>query len=1093
MMEEDIPELLLAGYIPLRSQGLAFPCYASGPQSNAWYCATCSIDGDHSGTVIAFEPIESDDIVRLSAAAARTVSIGDPWHDVLLWKEDRLVGTPAIIVAQLGENAAELAAEAPLTLLDLAMASDELDRGALAATAYAHVQAQWGHAEADRWQSDGFVRQQLMLEARRLLCAAGVMDMGVVRQIEVNRTDAGLEADIPTALRQLLQEHDILARFAERAAALAADTRIPLGRVTNLDEARSRRDPPFTEEPAPAVKPASAPEPVLSRSAADATGRVLVLGSGSRARLMLRHVRPPDWQPRWHDEPRPRRRRSSKPSDVAHAPVDVVDDRAGLPELAPYDVIIWLVDDETFLNDHGRVISSQLQAALEHGDMPLCIVAPMLPAQRPPAILADLSLSADLPLFYTLLDTAFVRSPFWPGNPRRSIDRRVADLVSATAQLAAPGSPLHAWLTEDRPRYEPLLLSIASGVQLGRGPLGLSSEVSSAGLLPESKRHRQTEEFTWSEQPRGGERTKAMEGVAVVRRHDPEFQPFAEAVARYQASPPFLQRDNKFLGEVPDPIVDALRYPRLATAFREEPKRGDAICVMTAEAPALKALRAAAKVGWSVVRYSDDEGLRSLISSRRLKLRDLPADIAMPDLNRLGRNRGLSIRGVDPRDVLRIPVHVLQEWQERFEQSDLVSVFRWYRSSINRHGEPAEAVGVAAIPMELFLEAERQGDDAAHFLREHDGVATASATAGALAKRTADLRASWSGSAEGTSRFMFEDGKLPVRFGPVDQKEVAAQKFFTIDGDASVPLLFSSRLFHVWARATLTRSPSWASRFSITRTFETFPLPDQFMVLNDGEGGRASLRASPRSQSLAYLLEDHDEDLLAGRSISRRSSYGANERRDFLEDVDARLLDMIHLPPDATDLDLLERLVELNRHAGADEHSLEGPASATHRSKRPDGRDTWDVIVEGPNDEIGFRRIVDRLSPRQNDHIRIWVAGGSSSVPGTLRNLLDAGHENLAVMLDRDDASQRLIGEVRMLLDRQGGYLVLIAPNMEGWLESCCPSDYVLAVPATGVRAKAMRRFSGHADLEEVLRSNEDFASWAVNALGVTLNSIAGS
>lgn len=1089
MMDEDIPDLLLAGYVPLRAQGLALPCYASGPLSNAWYCAVCSIDGDHTGTVIAFEPFESDDIVLLPAAAARTVSIGDPWHDVLLWKEEFHVGTPAIIIAQLGGAAAELAAEAPLTLLDLAMAGDGLDRAALAATAYAHVRAQWGEAEADRWQSDGFARQQLMLEARRLLAASGVAGAGIVRGIEVERTGAGLTADIPVSLVQLLQEHGIFACFAARVAALAQETHLPLTPVTEPGE-------PAVRKPADGAAETPEPEadeaPDLSSPADARAANVLVLLSGARARLLLRHVQRPDWQPHWHDAPRPRRgRRSSGQFDPDFARVDAVDDRNGLPDLSPYEVIIWLVDDEAFLNDQGRVTGSQLQAALGHGAMPLCIVAPMLPTQQPPAILADRSVPSDLPLFDTILDTAVVRSPFWSGNPRRSIDRRVADLVSATAQLAAPGSPLHARLTEDRPRYEPLLLSIASGMRQSRDSSGLFSEVSSTGLFAEGRRRRDAEEFTWSEIPRGGERTEVLEGVAVVRRHEPDFEHFAEAVTQRLASPPPLQRDSKFLGEVPDPIAKALTYPHLAAAFRAEPKWGDAICVVAAEAPGLKALRVAAKIGWSVIRYSDEESLRSLTSGRRKRTADLPADIAMPDLNRLGRNRGLAIRGVDPRDVVRMPIHVLEEWRSRFSNSDLVASFRWYRSTINRYDEPPEAAGFAAIPDELLFESEMQDDPAAVFLRDHDEVLAA----GARAKRTADLRASWSEPADGAARFMFEDGKLPVRFAPVDRQEVAAQKFFTIDGDASVPLLFSSRLFRVWARATLTRSPSWSARFSITRTFETFPLPDQFMVLSDGEGGRASLRAATRSKSLAALLKAYDPDMLRLEYLrAGRTSGVVSDRRDYLSEVEASLLDMIGLLPDVSDLDLLERLVDMNRNAGADDHRAGGGFSERWLSDRPRADiDSWDVVVEGPNDEIGLRRVIERLSPDRSDHIRIWSAGSSSSIPGMLRNLRDAGHENLAVLLDRDDASRRVIDEVRMLVEARGGHLVLISPNMEDWLESCCPNDYVLAAPSTGVRAKAMRRFSGHASLDEVLTSNKGFASWVADALGVTLENLPSS
>lgn len=1091
MIDEDISELLLAGFVPLRAQGLALPCYASGPLSNAWYCAVCSVDGDHTGTVTGFEPFESDDIIRLPAAAARAVSIGDPWHDVLLWKGEFHVGTPAIIIAQLGETAAELAAEAPLTLLDLAMAGDGLDRAALAATAYAHVRAQWGEAEADRWQSDGFARQQVMLEARRLLAAAGTGDAGVVRGIEVERIGTNLVADIPEALVRLLQEHDMFTRFAARVAALAQETHLSLAPVAEPGGPVATREP-VADDAAQAAEALADEPPVLSGSADAQSANVLVLASGARAHLLLRYIQRPDWEPRWDDAPRSGRgRRSSGRLDPNFARFDVVDDRNGLPDLSPYEVIIWLVDDEAFLNDQGRVTGQQLQAALGHGAMPLCIIAPMLLAQQPPAILADRSVASDLPLFDTILDTAVVRSPFWPGNSRRSIDRRVADLVSATALLAAPGSPLHAWLTEDRPRYEPLLLSIASGIRQSRESSGLFSEVSSAGRFAEGPRRRDAEQFTWTEVPRGGERKKLLEGMAVVRRHEPDFQSFAEAVIEHVPTSRPLQRDSKFLGEVPDPIADALTYPHLAAAFRAEPKRGDAICVVTAEAPGLRALRAAAKIGWSVIRYSDEESLRSLTTGRRRRTADLPADIFLPDLNRLGRNRGLAIRGVDPRDVVRMPIHVLEEWRRRFRDSDLVASFRWYRSSINRYDEPPEAAGVAAVPAERLLQGEMQDDRAAAFLREHDDVIAA----GARAKRTADLRASWSQPADGAARFMFEDGKLPVRFGRVHHQEVAAQKFFTIDGDASVPLLFSSRLFRVWARATLTRSPSWSSRFSITRTFETFPLPDQFLVLNDGEGDRASLRASPRSKSLSALLKAYDPDMLRLEySQAGRASDLASDRRDYFSEVEERLLDLIGLPPDVSDLDLLERLVDMNRNAGADDHRTGEGFSERWLPDRPRAdTETWDVVVEGPNDEIGLRRIIERLSPGRTDHVRIWSAGGSSSISGMLRNLRDAGHENLAALLDRDDASRRLIDEARMLVEEHGGHLVLISPNMEDWLESCCPNDYVLAVPATGVRAKAMRRFSGHANLDEVLTSNEDFANWVADAFGVTLENLPSS
>lgn len=916
MTDDGIIDLLLAGYVPLRANGLALPCYASAPNSNAWYCAVCSIDGDHAGTVIAFEPFESDDIIRLEAGAARVVSIGDPWHDVLRWKDDIYVGTPAIIVAQLGERVAEIAASAPLILLDLAMASDDLDRAALAQTAYVYVQAQWGTDEANRWQSDIFVRHRLMIEARRLLAAAGEDNAAhIVRGLELARTSTSLTVELPDALYQLFLKHRISEIYAERAATLADEIGIVLSPIFADDAV-------YQTESSPSAFTANSIEQTRHSRIDKTPARVLVIASGNRARSLLRYIRPPEWRPDWSETQNSAghvRSSIKVPSagSLYETKLDVVNDGAHLPELDQYEVIICVADDEIFAGDRGRAIGAQIHAAFAHRDPPLCILAPTLPAQMPASALANRSAGTEPVLFNTILNTATVRSPFWVGNSKRSIDRRVADLISATAQLVEKGSPLHAWLTEDRPHYEPLLLSIASGIRRDRNDAVLSSEVSSANIFSERMRQPEFEVFSWAEIPFGGQRKQILYGEATVRQHDPNFRGFVEAVVRRELPSKLLAADSRIVGEVPTSIADELRFPHLSAAFRAENKRSDTICVVAAEAPNLKALRAAARSGWAIVRYSDAEGLQSIATRQGKRTPPLPSDILLPKLNRLGRNRGLAIRGVDPRDIIRIPANVYEELRERFSDSELLHAVRWYRSDINRFHEPSSSSGVAAIPAALFVEAEKRHDEWARFLREHDRVETRSV--GLLAKRTSDLRASWAEPAEGAWRMMFEDGKLPVRFGTVNREEVATQTFFTIDGDATVALLFSSRLFQVWARATLSRSPSWSSRFSISQTFETFPLPDQFIVSSSANGGRPSLRANPSSKALEALLNDFDEDLLSSRNgplNSGKAMKGDNVGSDYLRVVEDELLKMINLSAEATDLDLLERLVDMNRNAG---------------------------------------------------------------------------------------------------------------------------------------------------------------------------------
>lgn len=902
-MDEVLTDLILAGYVPLRAQGIALPCYASGPQSNAWYCAVCSIDGDHSGTVIAFEPFEASDIVRLPEASRRTVSVGEPWHDVLLWNGEAYVGTPGIIVEQLGDKVAQLAADSPLTLLDLAMASDTLDRAALAQAAHAHLSAHWGAADADRWQADGFVRQRLLIEARRLLAHAAAEDKAaIIRELDIVRKGTTMHVVVPARLRDLLGLEGVAAAFEQRVAVFAVEIGTTLEPPISL--AVTAND---TSEDKDTVEGRGS-EHIDPAKHVATSGRVLIVTFGPRARQLMRYLGTPDWKPDWNDE--------QEYPQLTEGAIDIVDEHLALDRSEQYSVIIWVTDEGSvgYLN---QSFPSELMRRVNSGGL-LCILAPTLPAQAPPALLADRSLPSDLP-FTTILDTSIVRSPFWSGNPKRSIDRRVADLISATAQLVAEGTPLHAWLTADRPRYEPLLLSISTGRRSDRGDETLASEVSSAGLSNDGSRARDEERFSWIEMPRGKERTRMLQGEAVVRRRDPDFRSFAEAVFLHRRHPSHFAPDHRFIGEVPASISDCLRFPHLTGAFRGENERNETICVVSAEAPNLETLRAASMTGWTVARYSDDEALTYLGDNRRRRRRrlSLPSDIALPPLNRLGRNRGLAVRGVDPRDVIRIRRQLFDDWLQRYAQSRLAQTVRWYRAAINRYQEPPEVSEYAAIPVAEFLRAEEDGDPAAKYLRDHDAVETPSA--GALAKRTADLRASWANPVGGAWRLMFEDGKLPVKFGLLDDSEVAAQKFFTIDGDGSVPLLFASRPFNIWARATLTRSPSWSSRFSITRVFETFPIPDDFLVIGDGEGGRASLRANPKSEQLARLLEDLDPaSLVSSSDFSRweRSREDSSEFNDDRSEREAALLELIGLGPDALDLDILERMVEMNRTAG---------------------------------------------------------------------------------------------------------------------------------------------------------------------------------
>lgn len=903
MDSDGLTDLLLAGYVPLRDEGMALPCYASGPQSNAWYCALCSVPGDRAGTVVDFEPFESGDIIRLPAAAQRAVSVGDPWHDVLVWGGDCFVGTPDIILTALGDRVAELAGNAPLTLLDLAMPAQRLDRAAIVTAAKLRIDSFWGPGEASHWESDIFVRQNLLLELRRLL--SGAPEAGcaeLIRQLEVTASDGSMTVDVPSPLAALLRRHNAIDAFERRMETFGYET----GLTLICPALTADIGPEAPELPAPAPKARAADRE-------DYPSEILIMVSGARANQIAKLIRLPEWLPDWTvmrkgGELEPMT--AGRPRDPARLPEpDVFKLEDALPVLTRYRVIIWLTDGY----DHSRH-SAMISEALNdlRGPVPLMIVAPTLPTQEPPAILADPK--HELPDFFTLLDTAAVRSPFWSGNQKRSIDRRLADLVSATVRLTAPGTPLYDRLADQKPRYYPLLLSVASGRRAAGSSPALASEISSAGLKRKKKGHDREEYFHWKEVGRSDHDDRILSGEAAVGRHDPEFSAFVKEALR--GGHKMLARDERILGEVPESIAENLRYPHLSAAFRSIEKPRSAMCVIAAESPRLSALRAAAAAGWSVVRYSDFEALNRLSEGRSYGSPLLPSDIALPSLNRLGRNRGLAVRGVDPRDIVRIPFRVFQEWREQYGRSDLAREFRRYRDDIGEWIEIPEPNWTYAVPALTLSRAIDEGLEEALFLADHPEVNISQRRR--LANRTSDLRASWSEPEQETRRIIIADGKLPVQGGVLQANEIAAQKFFTIDGDASVTLLFGSRVFHVWASATITRSPSWSSRFSITRTFETFPIPEEFLIINNEEENRSQIRAPVRSRALQPLLAIADELMSEGHNLPAytRGSGNGREVRDFEDQRDWAMMEMIGLSKKSSDLDILDRLIEMNRQSG---------------------------------------------------------------------------------------------------------------------------------------------------------------------------------
>jgi hypothetical protein len=890
---EPLTALRLSGYVPLKAEGFALPCYSSGPLSNRWYCAVCTIDGDHRACIAGFEPFDAEGVVLLPTSQEHPVAAGDPWHDVVLWNGQVYVGTPHDLAEQLNTQISELAISAPLTLLDLLMASGASDLRARQKAAFEHVEKNWGADAAARWQSDMFARHQLMIEIRRIVAAAGAAAAhaaDIARLLEVDRTASGrLRVRLTGPLPDLLGQQG-LADFVARATAFSDATGIelePLSFIAGQPEPEWRT-----------IGVGGEPQTVRDHERGH---RVLVILSGVRARALGRHLKAPDWRAVW-DEP-------DKGAAEGAVRLTVLQDPGKLPALEKFGAVIWVADDEVLGNRHAAEIRDQIRRDSAGREKPVLLLAPTLPTQRPSGLLAGVERTPLTPTFDAIIDTSAVRSPFWSGNSKRSIDRRVADLVAAAAAVCAGGSPLARVLTGERHLRQRLILSLDVGSRR-RGRIGLASEVSAAGIDGRGGASGETRRFLWTMVSNARSAPGSDRGAAELGLQQTDFRLFADAAVRAMSLPYAVGEAFPVPETEVASALSTLQFPHLSAAFKAEPGGVPRHLLVTAEAPNLVAVREAAKEGWTMLRYTDVSTARDL---PRRQQPVLPDDVAMPRPIRLARNRALAVRGVDPRDVVRISAKAFDGWRREAGPSELKEAYRWYRSSLDQPSRGFRETGTIALPLAALREAELNGDTAVSDLGAH--VDLSRGRPDALPKRSSDLRASWSRPFAGSRRFVLEDGRLPVRLAPLHEDEVVAQKFFTIDGDGAVPALFLSRLFRVWAGATLTRSPSWTSRFSVTRTFETFPIPVQFTIVSDAGAGRASLTSGHAPRDLRQLIDDLQEDFRPseGLSLDQDARTAADEPPGVRDGIDASLLRMIGLEQEADDLAILERLVEINR------------------------------------------------------------------------------------------------------------------------------------------------------------------------------------
>ena len=614
---------------------------------------------------------------------------------------------------------------------------------------------------------------------------------------------------------------------------------------------------------------------------------ILVLFAGARAEQISRSIEPLDWSPdvdgadsHWRFVLTKDREAFERRAAIGRIHVCAVG--SAIPD-GDFDLVVALADGGHDVDASSQWLDLHFRGAVR-------LLAPALPKDRPAPLLTERRADG----FAGIVDTSVARSPFWSGNPSRALDRRIADTVIGVAAVVASSASIMRAVSQG-PGYPLLSLAFGPGDPVsGHGrTLALSSEA--AGLIqaePGLADLHQFQPFWIRQRPKDSDR-----GLLLVSlRTNGDIAGFLKAAGERAA--PQLGGDLAHIREIPTEIRDELEFAEHVSGLAASRSSGVPVAIL-AETPQMKIVGGAARAGWRVARYTDDTYIAGALTRRAgVEPRQLPDELQLPKLNRRSENQGLVTRGADSRDIIVFSRQFLDELRSR--TPTLASAARRFRPSFTRSGEAEYMLATYEISGWLA----EAGDAPMRAELE-----TLRAEKPRVPKRPADLRVACAKPRTDAMRFALADGLLPIRLDRLAVDEVPAQSMFVIDGDLAVPALLQSSVFAAWARATATRSTSWmASRFSVTRTFETFPIIGSFTLDRNNSGIQLRLGQQGKLADLARnWLErlDHVRDpaVLPDDLVSIRRQ------------LDEAILEAYRLPSGAGNLQIMERLLDLNNSA----------------------------------------------------------------------------------------------------------------------------------------------------------------------------------
>lgn len=902
-MSDEALSLRLVGYYDCAGHGFAMPLYGQYEGANTLYIAIPKFAGDHCSTIAGFEPVNVDVQQRLPHGESIPVAVGESWLDVFLWNDNVYAGTPAQLWKELEPVHGDVESRAPLSLLELAIHADSADIARIAPVAFDFVLQRFGDESARRWRRQ-MVRQFLVTEVRRSLAAIGIDSLDFLDVSVIERAIGRLSFQIPSAMSDALVDNEAFGSALSRLDQICGLLGAKIAAEPSIGPAEVETD----DRPEDAPPPPSARSPETGHSLA--TAGTLIIAGGRRARDIVSHLR------RKGDDP------EFPVNGDRHLAATTAEFARLQAHIGPLARVILILYDEEDRETDALLRNLSAFIGQQVGTGSLVLLAPALPSMRPSRLF---EVGARLPeivhLCHAVLDTSIARSPFWWGKAKRSFDRRISDIIEL-AITTCRSTVVRRELSERRMDELLPVLAVGTievapdGARSIEGSVGLKLGSEASWVSSDPKRNDPTILFSLRINPHEID-NYTVDGQIVVegRRRENRFPEFAGRVL----APLFSRRLSTFgrehrleqLPEMPVAIVRSLRAPGHSSGYAiSDGELGTSNLALLGETPTLEAIEKARDHGWSIVRYTDIKTLRKLAEDEQRPV-TFPDEIDIGPIQSHPINRQLAARGADQRDIVRISYDVLSEWLDGLPDADRHMArgrARPLRSASQLHGDRDND--------HLLMRDYVLGDDpSAEMLRRLLATSGKANIAVRPKKRFLDLQKCWTPPSPGFQRYAMVDGAIPVILIELQEDEVPVEDLFIIDGDLAVPALFRSRVFGVWARATLPAASSWMSRFSIANTFGGFPIVSPFRVVGQ-EGSLAALVVEQAPSEMAELtrqVSQHVERMLASHpSGSWKEAHRVTDELPAMRQLNAMILRIYGLPEDADDITILRRLQRMN-------------------------------------------------------------------------------------------------------------------------------------------------------------------------------------